>query len=182
MKRILLPLLFGLTLHPSIAGAQSGGAYKLAWSTLDGGGQTFATGGAYSVGGTAGQPDSGPMSGGVYTLTGGFWLPASPGPVDAPALDPVPTVFAARAPQPNPFRESTTFAFDLPTARSVQLDIHGLDGRVVRRLAQGGWDAGRHLAIWDGRDDRGRLVASGIYFARLVAGEFTSTHRVVRLY
>jgi hypothetical protein len=53
--------------------AQSGGGYDLTWSTVDGGGGTFSTGGGYSLGGTAGQPDAGLASGGTYTLGGGFW-------------------------------------------------------------------------------------------------------------
>jgi hypothetical protein len=46
--------------------------YSIDWSTIDGGGGT-STGGVYSVGGTIGQPDAGAMSGGNYTLQGGFW-------------------------------------------------------------------------------------------------------------
>ena len=46
--------------------------YSLDWSTLDGGGGT-STGGVYSVSGTIGQPDAGAMSGGSFTLVGGFW-------------------------------------------------------------------------------------------------------------
>jgi hypothetical protein len=53
--------------------SQSGGIYDLSWNTIDGGGSTFATGGAYSLGGTTGQPDAGASSGGAYALTGGFW-------------------------------------------------------------------------------------------------------------
>ncbi|HNS51919.1 MAG TPA: hypothetical protein PKO09_12150 [Anaerolineae bacterium] len=53
--------------------AQSGGGYDLSWSTVDGGGGTFSTGGVYSLGGTAGQADAGLMTGGVYSLGGGFW-------------------------------------------------------------------------------------------------------------
>jgi len=62
-----------LFLAPSPIFAQSGGGYDLSWSTVDGGGWTFSSGGAYSVGGTAGQPDAGLLSGGSYTLGGGFW-------------------------------------------------------------------------------------------------------------
>ena len=48
--------------------------YELSWWTADGGGETFSTGSGYSLGGTAGQPDAGPvMSGTGYRLTGGFW-------------------------------------------------------------------------------------------------------------
>ena len=53
--------------------AQTGGGYDLTWSTIDGGGATFSTGGGYSLGGTIGQPDAGLLSGGGYTLGGGFW-------------------------------------------------------------------------------------------------------------
>jgi hypothetical protein len=52
--------------------AQTGGGYDLTWSTIDGGGMMFSTGGGYSLGGTMGQPDAGTLGGG-YTLAGGFW-------------------------------------------------------------------------------------------------------------
>jgi hypothetical protein len=77
MTRRLFTLLLALVLTllvTTIALAQSGGTYNLEWNTFDGGGVTFSTGGAYSVGGTAGQPDAGSMSGGSYALSGGFWL------------------------------------------------------------------------------------------------------------
>jgi hypothetical protein len=57
--------------------AQTGGSYDLTWSTIDGGGGTFSTGGSYSLGGTIGQPDPGQLSGGSYTIIGGFWSGAS---------------------------------------------------------------------------------------------------------
>jgi len=74
MKRLwLLLVVVGLLLVSSLALAQSGGGYDLSRSTVDGGGETFSTGGGYSLGGTAGQPDAGLLEGGVYTLGGGFW-------------------------------------------------------------------------------------------------------------
>jgi len=69
--RSLLACLVLLAAVPVLA--QSGGEYDLSWSTVDGGGWTFSSGGAYVLGGTAGQPDAGMMTGGVYTLGGGFW-------------------------------------------------------------------------------------------------------------
>ena len=71
--RYLVWLLLALpVLLPALALAQTGG-YDLTWSTIDGGGYTFSTGGSYSLGGTVGQPDAGALSGGGYTLGGGFW-------------------------------------------------------------------------------------------------------------
>jgi len=69
---VWLLLALGL-LAPALVLAQTGGGYDLTWSTIDGGGYTFSTGGGYSLGGTAGQPDAGVLSGGGYTLSGGFW-------------------------------------------------------------------------------------------------------------
>jgi len=64
-----LILLSTLNLQPSIVQAQS---YSIDWHTLDGGGGT-STGGVYSVSGTIGQPDAGRMSGGNFSVDGGFW-------------------------------------------------------------------------------------------------------------
>jgi hypothetical protein len=56
---------------PVLAG--SGAVYDLSWHTVDGGGRTWSTGGGFSLGGTAGQPDAGLIEGGDYSLAGGFW-------------------------------------------------------------------------------------------------------------
>jgi len=57
------------------ANAQSGGSYDLSWWTIDGGGVTFATGGAFTLGATIGQSDaSNALTGGAFSLTGGFWF------------------------------------------------------------------------------------------------------------
>ena len=55
--------------------AQSGGGYDLTWNTVDGGG--MSSGGVYTLGGAIGQPDADVLSGGNYTLTGGFWQSGS---------------------------------------------------------------------------------------------------------
>ena len=69
LNLITLPVYFTLLVLASTASAQT---YSIDWSTIDGGGGT-STGGVYSVSGTIGQPDAGAMSGGNYTLEGGFW-------------------------------------------------------------------------------------------------------------
>ncbi len=76
MKRKLLipfPAIVLTLLLTLSALAQSGSGYDLTWNVFDGGGATFSTGGAYSLGGTAAQPEAGSMNGGAYSLTGGFW-------------------------------------------------------------------------------------------------------------
>jgi hypothetical protein len=55
------------------ASSQTGGQYDLTWNTINGGGITFASGGAYQLGSTLGAPDVGKLGGGNYTLGAGFW-------------------------------------------------------------------------------------------------------------
>lgn len=71
---------------------------------------------------------------------------------------------------PNPFNPRTTIRFDLPAAGSVRLAVHDVAGRLVRVLVEGERVAGSCEAVWDGRDETGRAMASGSYFARLSAG------------
>jgi len=70
---------------------------------------------------------------------------------------------------PNPFNPQTTIYFDLSREGRVNLSIYALDGRRVRQLVRDTYPAGRHSAIWDGRNDKGRRMASGVYLYRLVA-------------
>ncbi len=69
---LTLAVLLTLAIGASIVYAQAGG-YDLTWNTVDGGGVTLASGGGYTLSGTAGQPDAALWSGGGYTLSGGFW-------------------------------------------------------------------------------------------------------------
>ena len=66
-----------------------------------------------------------------------------------------------------------------PAPSRVDLRIYDLSGRLVRTLhAAEAMPAGTRETPWNGRDDRGRVVATGIYFYRLQAGEFTATRRM----
>ena len=69
---------------------------------------------------------------------------------------------------PNPFNPQTEIHYALPVAGSVSLRVFDVKGRLVRTLIDAVEPAGAHRALWDGRDSRGRNVASGTYFARLV--------------
>jgi hypothetical protein len=90
--------------------------------------------------------------------------------IDGPesAADAVRTfhLFASR---PNPFSPETHIAYELPQPGWTELRIYSVSGRLVRTLVEGGRAAGRHSAVWDGLDDSGRAVASGVYLYALVA-------------
>ncbi len=83
--------------------------------------------------------------------------------------------------RPNPSQGATRFAFELPHAAPVTLELFDLSGRRVATLAQGVIDAGRHEAWWNGREESGARAAAGLYFARFVTPGLTRSTRLVLL-
>ncbi|MFN0151217.1 MAG: FlgD immunoglobulin-like domain containing protein [bacterium] len=80
--------------------------------------------------------------------------------------------------QPNPARSQTRLRFSVPASGDAQLAIYDVGGRLVRELALGPLAPGVHEATWDGAARDGTPVASGVYFARLTAGEQSHALRV----
>ncbi len=91
-------------------------------------------------------------------------------------------VTGLRAPFPNPFSSQTSILFDVAaSARMMRLVVCDVTGRVVRTLANGPVTPGRHSLSWDGTNDAGQSVATGIYFCSLEAGGVKKTQTVVFL-
>jgi len=176
-------VLAALGLAAPAARGQSGGPYDLTWSTIDGGGTTAATGGAYALGGTAGQPDAGLATGGAYALEGGFWhggLLLTPVAEDlAPGEGAVPLANRLHDVAPNPFNPRVVIAFDLARPADVRLAVYDLRGRRVRTLAAGPLPAGAHAARWDGTDDSGAALPSGLYVCRMTAATGTVSRKMM---
>jgi hypothetical protein len=82
---------------------------------------------------------------------------------------------------PNPFNPSTTIRFGLRVRAPVSLRIYDAAGRLVRVLVEEPRDAGRYSEDWNGLDNAGRAVASGMYFYKLKAGMFEETRKMVLL-
>ncbi|MFQ6103020.1 MAG: hypothetical protein ACE5OP_01865 [Candidatus Glassbacteria bacterium] len=84
---------------------------------------------------------------------------------------------------PNPFNPATTVCFDVHGDRGIKkhviLIVYDVRGRQVRRLVDSVLEAGSHRVIWDGSDDRGKKVSSGLYFYALRCGEVSITRRMV---
>ena len=98
------------------------------------------------------------------------------------ALTPKETVLFAN--YPNPFNPETWIPYQLAEPASVQIDIHSADGKLVRTLGLGTQAAGMYqdqsrAAYWDGKNDVGEPVASGVYFYTLSAGNFTATKKLL---
>jgi hypothetical protein len=83
--------------------------------------------------------------------------------------------------RPNPFNPKTAIAFNLPGNADVQLEIYDVAGRRVKTLVDGGLDAGPHVYDWDGRNQHGERVASGVYFYRLSTAERELSKKMVLL-
>ncbi len=110
------------------------------------------------------------------TLKAWFIVPSA---VETPVA---PTRFALHTNAPNPFNPATTIRFDLPEAGNVALVIYDINGRQVRNLLVGqAFLPGQHSVTWDGCDNHGRAVASGVYLMRLTAPEGVLTGRMVLL-
>lgn len=80
---------------------------------------------------------------------------------------------------PNPFNPNTTIAFDLPKAEKVEIAVFNLKGQKVRTLLNDNKSAGKHQVNWDGKDDSGHPLSSGIYFLKLNAGQETNTKKLI---
>ena len=84
--------------------------------------------------------------------------------------------------RPNPSRGSTTIRFDIPDhSGPVHLVIYSVSGQRVCTVVEGPVDRGRHERTWDGNDNHGRPVASGVYFARLLVDGKSSDQKVMVL-
>ncbi|MCG3157758.1 MAG: hypothetical protein DKINENOH_04394 [bacterium] len=79
---------------------------------------------------------------------------------------------------PNPFNPSTTIRFSVLEAGVVQLAVYNINGQEVRTLIAGQMDAGRHVMNWDGKDNAGQDVPSGIYLYRLRVNGFVQTRKM----
>ncbi|PKK82752.1 MAG: hypothetical protein CVT49_12170 [candidate division Zixibacteria bacterium HGW-Zixibacteria-1] len=95
----------------------------------------------------------------------------------SPAL---PTIYKLYNNYPNPFNMSTQINFDLPEQAEWNLDIFNIAGRKVRNFS-GSNEAGTYRVSWDGKDDNGVEVGSGIYLYRIKAGEFVDSKKMIML-
>jgi flagellar hook assembly protein FlgD len=82
---------------------------------------------------------------------------------------------------PNPFNPTTAISFALDASSHTTLDVYDVRGALVRTLVDGPQPAGAHRVEWDGTDNSGRRVASGVYYYRLDTGTTEATRKMVLL-
>ena len=92
-----------------------------------------------------------------------------------------PTAFVLSQNYPNPFNSSTAIAFDLPHQEAVELSVYTIAGQQVATLIRGVRTAGHYRITWDGRNDAGVALASGVYLYRLRIGAQEETRKMLLL-
>ena len=114
----------------------------------------------------------------IGTESNGLWRFDASNATSVETAYQTPSSFTLSTAYPNPFNASTTISFTLNKPEKVNLAVYNLAGQIVRELAVGNYSAGSHTAVWDGKDDSGNAVSSGVYLARMESG---GASKVVRM-
>ncbi|MBM3331865.1 T9SS type A sorting domain-containing protein [candidate division WOR-3 bacterium] len=152
--------------------------YKCDWNVVGMGGGEMT--GNYKCGSTVGQTAAGPITGANYWALIGFWQPeGATGVREAQWSSGQAFKTRLYRPFPTPAARSVTIRYTLDAERQTLLQVHDLTGRAVRTLCASSMKRGAYSVTWNGRDDRGRSIATGVYFVRLNAGDYRATEKVV---
>ncbi len=90
-------------------------------------------------------------------------------------------VYSLQQNNPNPFNPSTTIRYQIPKAGRVALRIYNSAGQLVKTLVEAEQQPNDYQIVWDGKNDNGEAVVSGVYFYRLESGDFGQTNKMVML-
>jgi hypothetical protein len=171
---LMMPIvMFVILLFFQSASAQ----YAIPRSVFGSGGASLSSSTNKLVG-TLGQPLIGTMSGTSNRHFAGFWylqgyqLTS----VEEKPAEELPVEYQLQQNYPNPFNPTTTIEYDLPSASRVELRLYDILGHEVTTLVNEKQTAGHHSLRFDASG-----LASGVYFYRLRAGEFTQTRRMLLL-
>jgi len=93
----------------------------------------------------------------------------------------LPTNVALFQNNPNPFNASTDISFDVPSKANVQLEVFNMLGQKVRTLLDGTVEAGHYSVNWNGADNNGKTVVSGVYFYKMTTNDLTTTKKMMLL-
>jgi hypothetical protein len=169
---IMRVMAVALTVVMLLVAMQAAAQYQITESVIGSGG-TNASGGSYQLLGTVGQPAIGVTAGGSYINEIGFWY--MPGWILTGVEDeelPLRTFFGQNF--PNPFNPVTTLAYGLATPARVTIKVYDVSGREVRTLVDRDMEPGRYHATLDAAG-----LAGGVYFARMVAGDYVENKKLV---
>jgi hypothetical protein len=176
----------GLIASLVVASRDAAAAISIDRWTVDGGGAGFAQVGSLIYGSTLGQPDAGRIESAPYWISGGFWIPGSPIPLDA---DPSPTVPDVEPPSvswirdasPNPMLSRTRFEFALAEPGRVSVQVFDVTGALLSTIANEWLPAGLHAREWNGADASGRRLSPGVYLVMIRMPGLERSQKLVML-
>ena len=93
----------------------------------------------------------------------------------------IPEKFSLKQNYPNPFNPKTTIRFSLPKDSNVELFVYDVNGKIVKEFINTSMQPGNYKVVWDGTNQSGVLVGSGIYFYRIKAGSFIASQKMIFL-
>ncbi|MGH1363152.1 MAG: FlgD immunoglobulin-like domain containing protein [Calditrichia bacterium] len=99
--------------------------------------------------------------------------------IEDDALSALPTGYQLQQNYPNPFNPTTEIRFATPRSAEVTLTVHNMLGQTVRTLVSGTVEAGNHTVSWNGKNNLGKAVTSGVYLYRLTAGSEVSAKKMM---
>jgi hypothetical protein len=183
MKKLLCLSVLSLTCLALLSACPALGDYLMVKDVLSTSGGHLESS-SYMLDYSTGQVAVGQSAGTEHIESGGFWgwAPfAEEVAVEEEVPEQMPGQYALLQNYPNPFNPETSIGYRLPQAGHVSLMVFNVTGQMVRRLVD--WDQapGEHVATWDGTDQMGQPVASGIYFYQLVTGEFCEVRKMLLL-
>ncbi len=82
---------------------------------------------------------------------------------------------------PNPFNPQTTISFTIQKTEKINLTIYNIKGQKVKTLVNEEKEAGNHSIIWNGKDEAGKTVSSGVYLSRIQVGNFSKTNKMMMM-
>ena len=166
---------------PNAAGSSA--QVQLLWLSINSGGATEQSSTNFAAGLSCGQTVSGVSLSANYRVNFGFWQTGVTAPTDVQEIvtEELPTTYSLSQNYPNPFNPSTVIEFTVPHRSHVELSIYNLLGQRVVTLVDEPMSQGAYRTVWYGREESGRNVATGIYFYRLLAGDFVATKKMVLL-
>jgi hypothetical protein len=156
---------------------------EITWQVFSGGGVNFSSNTNYILSGTCGQSMAGFSSGANNQMTTGFWNKKLSYTDVNDQENPLalPKEFALFQNYPNPFNPQTNIEYALPKASQVNLVVYNILGQKVRTLVDNFETAGLKKVIWDGKDERGNEIPSGIYFYKLKTANYSQTKKMIVL-
>lgn len=160
-------------------------AYQMARHVLNGGGAMWLETSNYKLSSSLGQSITGVQSDGDTILYTGFWNPwvIKMTPVEWEEVDQaeLPKEFGLRQNYPNPFNPATIIEYALPKTSEVKIQIYNILGQKMSTLVNEPQEPGYKMIHWDGKDDSGKEVSSGVYFYRIEAGNFVKCKKMILL-